>query len=120
MKNKFRLVSEGLNSLIAESIGSLDNELINLLENSVWDNRVIKHIHKAHYLDAEYGSEIEDLCSQLHAGQGGHTKESFETTSTSKCLIFADSGRMSGLSCEFIFSSPMVLSHYKLLPDEDK
>ena len=123
---KFRfLVSEGLNSLIAESIGSLDNELINLLENSVWDNRVMKHIHKkAHYLDAEYGSEIEDLCSQLRsAGQGGHAalKRASKQLSTSQMLNFRYRflEEYQDFLCEFIFSSPMVLSYYKLLPDED-
>ena len=118
-------VSEGLNSLIIESISSLDDELINLLKISEWDKRVMNHLHnKLNHLDAEYGSEIEHLCSLFRGGgQGGHAalKRASKQLSTSQTAnfryLFLE--EYEDFLCEFIFSSPMILSHYNLLPGED-
>ena len=118
-------VSEGLNSLILESISSLDEELINLLEISIWDERVIDHLQKkVNYLDLEYLSEIEHLCLFLRsASQGGHAslKSASKLLSTSSTADFRYRflEEYQDFLCEFIFSSPMVLDFYNLIPDEN-
>ena len=124
MNIKFE-ASEGLKSLILESIRSLDEELINLLDESEWDDRVMDHLKKkVQRLDSEYADEIEQLNVHLHGvNNGGHSavKKSFKQLSRCNMMELKNKffEEYEDFLCELIFSSPRVLDFYMLLPNKN-
>jgi len=115
--------SKALAKLVDESIGSLNEELINLLNEGLWDERVLRHLNKkVHFLETEYAHEIEQLRRYFEANGGdGHTSIKKASKALSQCaeleFRYKFLEEYQDFLCEFIFSAPKVLEYYRLLPD---